>query len=251
MEAPEQPWELVKFANNHLLLEAWKRGEIDGGISSAIFLPELAADKTKLKILGAASREGITVFASRKGKFKDLSNLKGATVSIPAQLTVHGALLYKVLARQGLKGGSEVAIKTFPPAQGFKALAEGAVDLVLVMEPLASRIAAEGKFAAVAHSRDLWPQHLSFISFISSAKISENPSLEAKWGESYHKSLKRLSTDYQGVAQEMASRLGCDPQNLLGVLQSPLTKILYDRVAISEEEKKEWSRLIAALKEPV
>lgn len=248
METQGQPCQLIKFANNHLLLEAWKQGEIDGGVSSAVFLPELAADNRRGKILGAASREGVTIFASKPGKFKKLSKLEGAVISIPAKLTVHGALLYKELQKQGLEWGQEVMIKYLPPVEGFKALAEGTVDLVPALEPLASRIEAEGKFLAAAHSRELWPRHLSFITIISTEKLSQEPTLEISWKTSYKEALKQLSCDYQRVAAEMTPLLGCDPQSLQRVLRPDKPKILYDELVISEKEKKEWQTLVAVMK---
>lgn len=240
-------WEPVKFANNHLLLEALRKGEIDGGISSAVFLPELAQDR-QMKILGAASREGVTIFASRGGKYQDLSDLKGATVSLPAKLTVHGALLYKLLTRQGLTWGQEVKIKILSPPEGFKALAQREVDLVPALEPLASRMEAEENFTAVAHSRDFWPRHLSFIALISTQSLSQNPHLEEKWGEAYQKAGELLSGNYQEVAQETAPLLGSDVPSLLRVLPPDKPKILYEERVIKEAEKREWHTLVERLK---
>jgi ABC-type nitrate/sulfonate/bicarbonate transport system substrate-binding protein len=241
------PWEPVKFANNHLLLEALQKGEVDGGISSAVFLPPLEKNDKRVKIVGAASREGVTVFAAPEGKFKDLSQLKGATVSIPAKLTVHGALWYKIIQSQGLLWEKDVTVKYLPPAEGFKALAAGEVDLVLALEPLASRIEAEGKFLAVASSRELWPRHLSFIALISAEKVAQNPGVMTKWDENYKKVLSRLALDYQGVAELTAPLLGGDAAPLQRVLQPGGPKILFSEAAINMEEKKEWQKLVTAL----
>ena len=240
------PWEPVKFANNHLLLEAFKKGEIDGGISSAVFLPELEQDRG-VKIMGAASREGVRLFASQEGKLKEAFKLKGAVVALPAKMTVHGALLYKVLQRQRLTWGQEVTVKYLPPAEGFKALAEGAVDLVLALEPLASRIEAEGKFSVWSSSPELWPGHLSFVALISVEKIKQNPWLENKWRESYANALGKPTMDYQAVAQETAPRLGVEAALLQRTLQPPL-RIRYDQAALGPEESKEWRELVEALK---
>lgn len=240
------PGEAVKFANNHLLLEAFRRGEIDGGVSSAVFLPDLEKDE-QINILGAASREGVTVFAAKGGKFKDASNWRGAIISLPAKMTVHGALLYKTLQKQGLEWG-EVNVKYLSPGEGFKALAEGAVDLVPALEPLASRIEAEEKFLPAAYSRHLWPRHLSFLSFISSDRIRQNPELMIKWEESFEKAVRRISSDYKGVAEAAALLLGSDASQLQKVLQPLKPKILYDGAEVPAEEKKEWSGLISGLK---
>lgn len=125
--------EMVKFSNWPEMAEAIQSGKIDGGGSILNTLAmKLASKGVPLNSVLMAVRDGSVLIV--KNEIKNVSDLKGKTIAIPAKLSPHNILLQQYLSNNGLAVSDVKTVEMAPPDM-IQALSANTIDGYIVAEP--------------------------------------------------------------------------------------------------------------------
>jgi len=176
--------ELVPFRSGSEMLPSLATGQIQFGGTGpepALFNAVLRGVDVKMvghnSVVGEQDAVGGIVVRQDlidSGRYRDLSDLRGMTIAVPAPGTFAQLLVERALARGGLTL-DDVQLTTLPFTESAVALSNRAVDAALAVEPFITLSAAQNVAQMVIRVGDIFPGAIAGMLMASPVLIRENP----------------------------------------------------------------------------
>ena len=229
--------ELVKYGSWPELLDALKKGRVDG----ATLLNELAMKSKQegigLKAVVLGHRDGNVVIVSND--INTAADLKGKTFAIPHRQSSHNILLNETLATAGLTV-DDVNVTELAPTEMPSALASGQIDGYCVAEPFGAMGVSLGAGKVLYSSEELWPDSLCCGLVLTDKFIEERPEQAKEFVQSYKAAGNNLDKE---KAKEVAKKYLSQTDDVLDI---SLQWISYNDLDITEET---YGQLVERVKE--
>lgn len=144
-----------------------------------------------------------------------LAALKGRRVGVESS-AVGAYLLTRALEQVGLRPDD---IRLVPLSEGahLTAYRSGAVDALVTLEPVRTRLLGEG--AKVLFDSSQIPSEIFDVLVVRGSEARQHPAAVAQIREAWFKALSYLKTQPQDAARRMAPREGLEPEAFLLVLK--------------------------------
>ncbi|WP_184527135.1 ABC transporter substrate-binding protein [Bacillus benzoevorans] len=170
-----------KYAGWADIRDAFIAGEIDAAHLLSPMTLALSmgigssAVPTRLAAIENINGQAITLANKHKGKVKDIKDLKGMTLGIPFEYSMHNLLLRYYLAEGGLNPDIDVNIRVTRPADMVANLASGNIDGFLGPEPFNQRAVFQEFGFIFKLTKDLWTNHPCCAFGVKQDFIDKNP----------------------------------------------------------------------------
>ncbi|MCC2683543.1 MAG: nrtA [Paenibacillaceae bacterium] len=156
---------LKKYGGFAEIRDAFIAGEIDAAhmLSPMTMALELGLGSAKIPTRLAATEnvngQAITMAIKHKDKIKSPKDLKGLTLGIPFDYSIHNLLLRHFLTQGGLDPDKDVTLRVTRPPDMIALTASGGIDGYIVSDPFNQRAVFEGIGYIYQMTGDLWPNH--------------------------------------------------------------------------------------------
>lgn len=153
-----------KFSGWADIRDAFIAGEIDAShmLSPMPIALSLGAGSsrvpTRLAAIENINGQAITLANKHKG-IREVKDLKGMTLGIPFEFSMHNLLLRHFLAKGGLDPDRDVKLRVVRPPDMVASLAVGNIDGFLGPEPFNQRAVHEGVGFIYLLSKNIWNNH--------------------------------------------------------------------------------------------
>jgi nitrate/nitrite transport system substrate-binding protein len=170
-----------KYAGWADIRDAFIAGEIDAAHLLSPMTLALSmglgssAVPTRLAAIENINGQAITLANKHKGKVNDIKDLKGMTLGVPFDYSMHNLLLRYYLAEGGLNPDTDVNIRVTRPADMVANLASGNIDGFLGPEPFNQRAVFQEFGFIYKLTKDLWTNHPCCAFGVKQDFIDKNP----------------------------------------------------------------------------
>ena len=141
-----------------------RQGDLQGAFIPLPLAMDMHASGFPLECLMLAHRAGSVIIKNRK--ITQISSLKGKTVLVPSELSIHYMLLHRLLQSSGLRFGAEpesdVAMQVAPPflmPQILELDEDFDIGGFMVSEPFGALAVDQGLGKRLCTSASLWKDH--------------------------------------------------------------------------------------------
>lgn len=134
----------------------------------------LRAQGVPVKIVYLGHRYGSAVVVQKNGPVRSFADLKGRVIAVPSRYSDERLILFKALARNGMRG-SDVRMVEMAPPDVPGALAAGAIDAFSMGEPFPSQAEMGGYGRVLFHAREYWPDYISCVLVVREDVIEKKP----------------------------------------------------------------------------
>lgn len=205
---------LKKFGGFAEIRDAFIAGEIDAAhllspMTIALFMGLGSAKiNTRLAATENINGQSITMSLKHKDRLKEIKDLKGMTIGIPFEYSIHNLLLRHFLTVGGLNPDKDVALRVTRPPDMLALTASNNLDGFIVSDPFNQRAVKENIGFIYKLTEDLWPNHPCCAFAVKQEFIDKYP-------KTYHTLLKSIvdSTNFcsedghrSDIAKAIASR---------------------------------------------
>lgn len=156
---------LKKFGGFAEIRDAFITGEIDAAhllspmtIALAMGLGS-AKVPTRLAATENINGQAITMSMKHKGQLQEIQDLRGMTLGIPFEYSVHNFLLRHYLTQGGLDPEKDVTLRVTRPPDMIALTMSGNLDGFIVSDPFNQRAIKEEVGFLYKMTGDLWPNH--------------------------------------------------------------------------------------------
>jgi len=158
--------------------------EIDGAFITAPLAMDLFASGLDIRLLMFTHRSGSSIFKTRRSGIKGISEFKGKTVLVPAELSIQTMFLHRFLSSAGLSLGphdnatADVAREITPPyLMGEMAAEDDDLDIAgfAVEEPFGSEAEKRGLVTRICTTGSLWKNHPGSVFILKTSLIENYP----------------------------------------------------------------------------
>jgi NitT/TauT family transport system substrate-binding protein len=210
-------------------------GELDGAFILAPMAIDLFKSGQKIKLILLGHKNGSSFVKNKRAKIQSLNDLKGKTVLIPYQLSIHHMLLHKLLVESGLKPGfdGDVKLEVIAPSQIPEAVQwdeEGEIGGFIVAEPFGSQVITEGYGEEFYLSKDLWSNHPCCVFILKEDILKNHPQAVKELIQSLVKSGEFIEKNPDKAAEIGSSFLNQKVEVLKRVLTTPPDRIRTDEL---------------------
>ncbi len=164
------------FYNWAKLVNSLESGEVDGAFLLFPLAMESFRKGVDIKLVLLGQREG-QVLVMKKG-LESISDLKGKTIFVPNEFSVHNILIRKILKKAGVDPNKDVTFKkSFDDIRELvTVIIEGKADAILTGEPWGTLAvkAGAGKIFSVSHETQM--HHPCCVLVLRGELIRNNPS---------------------------------------------------------------------------
>ncbi|WP_233195500.1 ABC transporter substrate-binding protein [Corynebacterium sp. 13CS0277] len=156
---------LRKFVGWSELWSAYVTGDID--VAHMLSPMPIAIDAgaaggarpTRIAATLNTNGQAFVLAAHHHARVRDISDLRGFTLGIPFEYSVHALLLRDQLAAAGVDPDLDVSLRLLRPADMVAQLATGTIDGFVGPEPLTERALQQGYGRAFALTKQWWDNH--------------------------------------------------------------------------------------------
>src|SRR4029079_10807185 len=163
-----------KFNGWPELKEAVMSGTIKAAYLLAPMGMDLADGGIPVKIVALGHRSGAVIMTSVKSRARNLGDLRGKRIAIPARFAVDNLFVHRLMKKYGMTD-ADVTLVEMPPPDMPGALFSGAVDAYATGEPFGA-IAQRKGYARILHmTRDEWPKYICCVLAVRQELIESDP----------------------------------------------------------------------------
>jgi NitT/TauT family transport system substrate-binding protein len=134
----------------------------------------LRAQGVPVKIVYLGHRYGSATVVRREGSVRSFTDLRGKTIAIPSRYSDERLIVFRALARHGMKPTDVRMVEMAPPDMPG-ALHAGAIDAFSVGEPYPSQAEMAGFGRVLFPAREYWPDFISCVLVVRQDVIDRKP----------------------------------------------------------------------------
>ncbi|HET7433180.1 MAG TPA: ABC transporter substrate-binding protein [Thermoanaerobaculia bacterium] len=154
--------------------EALMSNKMQAGFMVAPMAIALRAQGVPIKIVYLGHRYGSAVVVAKNGPVKSFEDLKGKVVAIPSRFSDERLILFRAMAKHGMKPSDLHMVEMAPPDVAG-ALAAGAIDAFSMGEPYPSQAEMAGFGRVLFPAREYWPDYISCVLVVRQDVIDKRP----------------------------------------------------------------------------
>ena len=222
-----------------LAAEGMINGEVEIAGCAEIALVQKAFEKKPVSAITVANEvESFYMVANRNRGIENIADLKGKRIGV-SLLTISAFFLNRFLTLNGISPGSVTMVDTGIP-QSAGALASGAVDAVVVVEPYASD--AKKAIGANAVSWDVQSNQPVFGIFVASnAWIAEHPDLVKRFLNAIDQASAFIAEQQDEAKAVIKNRFDYSDEYLASVWPENSFELFLDQpFIIAMEDEARW-----------
>lgn len=215
--------EFQVFNSGPEIIEAFKAGTVDFGISAAMPIINAKAAGGDLKVIGTykTTEQGNALVARNDRGIKTVADLKGKNVGYAAGTTVH-LLALKMLEGAGLKETDVNLVNLKVPDQ-ITALKEGTLDAGFIWEPQITQLLNGGGYTVIKDGTDLYTEVCGFL--VKESFIKEHRNLVESFLKANQKSEEWIQSNRDEAISIIAKASGQDKADIKAILEKSDTSI--------------------------
>ncbi|HUP62260.1 MAG TPA: ABC transporter substrate-binding protein [Thermoanaerobaculia bacterium] len=213
--------------------EALLSNQMQAGFMVAPMAIALRAQGVPIKIVYLGHRYGSAVVVQKNGPVKSFADLKGKTIAIPSRYSDERLILFRAMAKSGMRAGDLKMVEMAPPDVAG-ALAANAIDAFSMGEPYPSQAEMAGFGRILFHAREYWPDYISCVLVVRQDVIDTRPEAVQVLVDGIARSGLWLDNPPRKRArrEHAADFVGRfyfrqDPRLLKWALTNPLDRVLY------------------------
>ena len=247
-----------KFNGWPELKEAVMSGRIKAAYLLAPMVMDLADGGIPVKIVALGHRSGAVIMTSVKSKARNLGDLRGKRIAIPARFAVDNLFVHRLMKKYGMTD-ADVTLVEMPPPDMPAALYSGAVDAYATGEPFGA-IAQRKGYARILHmTRDEWPKYICCVLAVRQELIDSDPASVQRLVDNVLSAGRWLEGGIENrhLAADLAARpefFNQDSSLLRFVMDNPRDRVIYGDLRLVRSELDEIMQLAyeaKVLKSPV
>jgi NitT/TauT family transport system substrate-binding protein len=154
--------------------EALMSNKMQAGFMVAPMAIALRAQGVPIKIVYLGHRYGSAVVVRKDGAVKSFRDMRGKVIAIPSRFSDERLILFRAMAKHGMKPGDLHMVEMAPPDVAG-ALAAGAVDAFSMGEPYPSQAEMGGYGRVLFHAKEYWPDYISCVLVVRQDIIDKRP----------------------------------------------------------------------------
>lgn len=212
----------------------------------------LRAQGVPVKIVYLGHRYGSAVVVQKNGPVHSFADLKGKTIAIPSRYSDERLILFRALAKNGMKA-SDLRMVEMAPPDVAGALAAGAIDAFSMGEPYPSQAEMGGFGRVLFHAREYWPDYISCVLVVRDDVIARKPEAvqvlvdgiarSGLWLENPPKRVARREHAAEVVGRYYFRQ---DPRLLKWALTKPVERVQYQPLT---PLRKDFELIVSLMKE--
>jgi NitT/TauT family transport system substrate-binding protein len=247
-----------KFSGWPELKESVLSGRTKAAYLLAPMVMDLADGGIPVKIVALGHRSGAVIMTSVKSRARNLGDLRGKRIAIPARFAVDNLFVHRLMKKYGMTD-ADVTLVEMPPPDMPGALFSGAVDAYATGEPFGA-IAQRKGYARILHmTRDEWPKYICCVLAVRQELIESDPASVQRLVDNVLSAGQWLEGGIENrhLAADLAARrefFNQDSSLLRFVMDNPRDRVTYGDLRLVRSELDEIMQLAydaKVLKRPV
>ncbi len=194
----------------------------------------LKAQGVPVRIVYLGHRYGSAIVVRKDGPVKTFPDMKGHVIAIPSRFSDERLLVYKALAKYGMKASDLKMVEMAPPDVAG-ALAAKAIDAFSMGEPYPSQAEVYGFGKVLFHARELWPDYMSCVVVVREDMIANRPDAVQTLVDGIARSghwLEKGRPEREHAADFVARfYYNQDPRLLRWALTNPMDRVMYNSLS--------------------
>ena len=156
------------------IAEAMASGQIDVGEMGLAVVVNAAGRGLPIKIVANNGMAGEGVIVRSDSDIKNLKDLRGKTIAIPAKGSMPDFIVRYGLEKSGVDPTRDVKFVEIAGPDMKQALLDGLVDAAVIWEPVATDLAISGG-RLLASGQEIYPNHVNDVIAATSEAIEKHP----------------------------------------------------------------------------